>query len=100
MERAAIDRIQRRIEDELATRFPGSAVQGVALLQYGDDPEIEPGELVILLQIAAPGALEGDEAPDPGSDPLDMFRRAHQDRKSTRLSSSHLVISYAVFCLK
>src|SRR5256885_10239431 len=26
--------------------------------------------------------------------------RARQDRKSTRLNSSHLVISYAVFCLK
>src|SRR2546426_8259629 len=26
--------------------------------------------------------------------------RASQDRKSTRLNSSHLVISYAVFCLK
>src|SRR5438034_2646531 len=26
--------------------------------------------------------------------------RAHQDRKSTRLNSSHTVISYAVFCLK
>src|SRR5256885_7124514 len=25
---------------------------------------------------------------------------AHEDRKSTRLNSSHLVISYAVFCLK
>src|SRR2546426_7493171 len=24
----------------------------------------------------------------------------HKDRKSTRLNSSHLVISYAVFCLK
>src|SRR5256885_10738844 len=27
-------------------------------------------------------------------------RRAPGDRKSTRLNSSHLVISYAVFCLK
>src|SRR2546426_5142143 len=27
-------------------------------------------------------------------------RRAEEDRKSTRLNSSHLVISYAVFCLK
>src|SRR3989454_6788127 len=27
-------------------------------------------------------------------------RPADQDRKSTRLNSSHLVISYAVFCLK
>src|SRR5256885_12640797 len=26
--------------------------------------------------------------------------RSFQDRKSTRLNSSHLVISYAVFCLK
>src|SRR5256885_3045564 len=26
--------------------------------------------------------------------------RSNQDRKSTRLNSSHLVISYAVFCLK
>src|SRR5256885_7096259 len=27
-------------------------------------------------------------------------RVGHEDRKSTRLNSSHLVISYAVFCLK
>src|SRR5256885_6193348 len=27
-------------------------------------------------------------------------RLGHLDRKSTRLNSSHLVISYAVFCLK
>src|SRR2546430_11424896 len=27
-------------------------------------------------------------------------RRQHQDRKSTRLNSSHSQISYAVFCLK
>src|SRR5256885_9786023 len=27
-------------------------------------------------------------------------RGVQQDRKSTRLNSSHLVISYAVFCLK
>src|SRR5256885_14649412 len=36
---------------------------------------------------------------------LDDFKRVndrlgHLDRKSTRLNSSHLVISYAVFCLK
>src|SRR5438034_1435402 len=28
------------------------------------------------------------------------FRLVRQDRKSTRLNSSHTVISYAVFCLK
>src|SRR5256885_9990126 len=29
-----------------------------------------------------------------------QLERAARDRKSTRLNSSHLVISYAVFCLK
>src|SRR5256885_3327196 len=29
-----------------------------------------------------------------------LFIELHLDRKSTRLNSSHLVISYAVFCLK
>src|SRR5438045_7558200 len=44
----------------------------------------------------------------PGSDQLQPSRRREQgrdyqragDRKSTRLNSSHLGISYAVFCLK
>src|SRR5438034_6928274 len=30
----------------------------------------------------------------------DLCLRRRQDRKSTRLNSSHTVISYAVFCLK
>src|SRR3712207_9469967 len=30
----------------------------------------------------------------------DLYDRAFQDRKSTRLNSSHANISYAVFCLK
>src|SRR5256885_12270228 len=35
-----------------------------------------------------------------GADQLDRRFEIHGDRKSTRLNSSHLVISYAVFCLK
>src|SRR5256885_7094844 len=36
-----------------------------------------------------------DNLPDAAGGALDLL-----DRKSTRLNSSHLVISYAVFCLK
>src|SRR5205807_10325376 len=32
--------------------------------------------------------------------PQPLFLLPERDRKSTRLNSSHLVISYAVFCLK
>src|SRR5256885_7221350 len=37
-----------------------------------------------------------------GASPVSRRRAGHvlADRKSTRLNSSHLVISYAVFCLK
>src|SRR5256885_7407711 len=36
----------------------------------------------------------------PDRAPAASVRAFHTDRKSTRLNSSHLVISYAVFCLK
>src|SRR5471032_1593611 len=38
-------------------------------------------------------------AADAGG-PLAPRHRARRDRKSTRLNSSHITISYAVFCLK
>src|SRR5690625_70362 len=31
---------------------------------------------------------------------MDIFQNIYADRKSTRLNSSHVAISYAVFCLK
>src|SRR3989454_7794365 len=55
---------------------------------------------VLLLDARDLGARGGDLIPEhlpavgPGVEALDG------DRKSTRLNSSHLVISYAVFCLK
>src|SRR5690242_20750893 len=43
----------------------------------------------------------GDEAPKAQkAHPLTLLRKAYGDRKSTRLNSSHMSISYAVFCLK
>src|SRR6267378_4525393 len=38
--------------------------------------------------------------PAAGRGPRPRARRRTQDRKSTRLNSSHVEISYAVFCLK
>src|SRR2546426_6741197 len=43
----------------------------------------------------------GSQRLRPRSSPMARsFRCRRRDRKSTRLNSSHLVISYAVFCLK
>src|SRR5690554_7150473 len=68
------------------------AVDGVSLV-------IEPGEMVTLLGPSGCGKttilrmLAGFEQPTSGQILLG-------DRKSTRLNSSHVRISYAVFCLK
>src|SRR5256885_12043048 len=49
-----------------------------------------------------PGALHERAALREGqrTQRVEERRRPAADRKSTRLNSSHLVISYAVFCLK
>src|SRR5438034_9821931 len=50
--------------------------------------------------------ISGNRSPPPDSAATNAAtyspetRSASQDRKSTRLNSSHTVISYAVFCLK
>src|SRR3712207_8543645 len=47
--------------------------------------------------------LEAERRPDPRVEApgqRDLPRRVEEDRKSTRLNSSHANISYAVFCLK
>src|SRR5690242_21456819 len=49
--------------------------------------------------IAKPGYVFGRFLPDVHGVP-DGDRRQERDRKSTRLNSSHMSISYAVFCLK
>src|SRR5207249_9060750 len=49
-------------------------------------------ELEDVAQVAAAAAAAADD------DDVELLRR--RDRKSTRLNSSHVSISYAVFCLK
>src|SRR5437879_10498228 len=66
-------------------------------------------ELVQLLERSVPAVRRHvpDQTVDAcGSQPLDLIRARlrvvghREDRKSTRLNSSHRCISYAVFCLK
>lgn len=70
MDQAAIDRLEQQIDDEVKKRFPG-AVQRVAVLQYGDDPVIEPGELLVRMIIEAAEGHEGRQQA------LQAFENAH-----------------------
>src|SRR5690625_6470611 len=44
--------------------------------------------------------IESSATVNRRGDALEGGERADEDRKSTRLNSSHVAISYAVFCLK
>jgi hypothetical protein len=67
-----LDHIQQKIDDEVRERFPDAGVTRVALMQYGDEPEIEPGELAVRVFLAAAGGqVQQEEA-------LDAFSHAHR----------------------
>jgi len=60
------------IEQEVKGHFPEGVVVSVAVLQYGDDPAVEPGQVVV--QVTVGSAAEGEG----GEDPLDAFHRANR----------------------
>jgi hypothetical protein len=51
--KAALDALQQKFDELVRERLRGAAIDRVEVLQYGDDPEIEPGELLarIVLQL-------------------------------------------------
>src|SRR5688500_19724261 len=84
----------------LAAALP--AILGLAVTACGGD---ESKLAISSRMLRDSGSAEAAECrvTGPGHDlPLNLKESSGlaQDRKSTRLNSSHLVISYAVFCLK
>ena len=60
------------IEQDIKGHFPEGVLDSVAVLQYGDDPAVEPGQVVVQVTVTVAAEAEGDE------DPVDVFRRTHQ----------------------
>jgi hypothetical protein len=62
MDRDVLDVIEREIDDEVRTRFPGAAVRQVVLLQHGDDPQIEPRDLWVRVILDSEGPPDYERA--------------------------------------
>jgi hypothetical protein len=76
LDRAALDQRQRTLDEQVKARFPDGEVERVALLRHGDDPSIEPGDLVVRVVIA--------EAADKPS-----LRSWHRDHETTIRELEH-----------
>jgi hypothetical protein len=79
MEQADVESARRRVQDAARKCFPDGAVKHVALLQYGDDPRVEPGQLLVRVLVpASAGAAAGPgESAGFPRDPFDAFKQAH-----------------------
>jgi hypothetical protein len=92
LDQAAID----LIEQDVRGRFAAGTLHGVAVLQYGDDPGVEPGEIVIRVTVETSGGADGDgdkkdgdgdgdkrdrdgDKGDGDKEVFDAFHRAHRD---------------------
>jgi hypothetical protein len=62
-----------RIKQEVTSHFPEGAVRDVAVVQYGDDPSVEPGQVGVQLTIESPGGLEAD------GQLLDFFKSTYRE---------------------
>ena len=58
MDKAMTDRIEQQVRQA----FPQSAIARVQVLQYGDDPEVEPGQAAVRVFFNWPGQAEGGQA--------------------------------------
>src|ERR1700722_7108392 len=59
VDQAELEQLQRAIDHEMRERFGAGAVQRTVLLRPGDDPAIEPGQLMVRVFLPPPG--EGED---------------------------------------
>jgi len=73
MEPAELERVREQFDQLVRERLPGAPIERVEVLQYGDDPEIEPGQLLARVVVTAP-----DEEPER----LRVFEAFHDDHRA------------------
>jgi hypothetical protein len=61
MEQAELDQIRQQFGQQVRSRFPEGAIERVEVLQYGDAPEVEPGQLLARVVARTPDDWEGRE---------------------------------------
>jgi hypothetical protein len=72
VDQAELEQLQRAVDHEMRERFGAGAVQRAVLLRPGDDPGIEPGQLMVRVFLPSPGEEEDYEQA------LAAWRDAHQ----------------------
>jgi hypothetical protein len=79
MDTAELDHLNEQISQLARNRFAGSAVPRVEILQHGDDPEVEPGQLLVRVFVSGP---EGRRPDGTDADALIIEEFDHTQREA------------------
>jgi hypothetical protein len=68
-----------RVEKHIRSMFPDDAISRVQVLEYGDDPAVEPGDVAVRVFFSRPEPAAGEEADE---EIVDAFEKANRERIS------------------
>src|ERR1700677_1282309 len=66
-----------RVEKHLRSVFPDGVISRVQVLEYGDDPAVEPGDVAVRVFLQRPDQPEGEEADE---EIVGSFEKANRER--------------------
>jgi hypothetical protein len=66
-----------RVEKHLRSVFPDGVISRVQVLEYGDDPAVEPGDVAVRVFLPRPDQPEGGEADE---EIVGAFEKANRER--------------------
>ena len=66
-----------RVEKHVRSLFPDDVISRVQVLEYGDDPAVEPGDVAVRVFLSQPDRPEGEQADE---DIVDSFEKANRER--------------------
>jgi hypothetical protein len=68
-----------RIEQRVRSAFPDGVIERVQVLEYGDDPAVEPGDVAIRAFIARPDGPEGAAGEEADEGIIESFEKANRE---------------------
>jgi hypothetical protein len=66
-----------RVEKHIRSLFPDDVISRVQVLEYGDDPAVEPGDVAVRVFLHRPDQPEGGEADE---EIVGSFEKANRER--------------------
>jgi hypothetical protein len=66
-----------RVEKHIRSIFPDGVISRVQVLEYGDDPAVEPGDAAVRVFLSRPDGLDGEQA---DQEIVGSFEQANRER--------------------